>query len=167
MVAVQRFRDVLDQRRLDGADGSSAVESSDGRVVGTTVQPLHGAAGDIIKYGDDIRVVATLESAAGIDEWICAIQIDNSLGQKVFGTSTDRLDLKLPPLHGRIEIEFILKSSALGAGKYFVNTSLMDFVGRHLHDLSQATSFNTANDDRTTGMLLMPVEATITTETTG
>lgn len=157
MTAVAQFRDILDDRRIAEdaknvpAEADSVQETA--RVVSTEVCAVGREIGEVIEFGDDIRVVAYVESSTGLDNWICAIQIDNTLGQKVFGASTDRLETPLPPLRGMARVEFVLAHNALGSGKYFVNTSILDYASRHLHDLVQATSFSTSVFDRTTGMV--------------
>lgn len=165
MRAVAAFREILEGRRVDQEIIERAVANVDapvapvGRVLSTEVNAVGRGAEDTIEFGDDIRIVARVASDQDLHDWICAVQVDNTLGQKVFGTSTDRIDVVMPPLRGEVTVEFLLERNALGSGKYFINTSLMDSVGRHLHDLNQATSFNTSDYEATTGVLRMPVTA--------
>ena len=60
----------------------------------------------------------------------------------MFGTDTKRLGLHLSPLTGSATIEFLIRRNTLGTGKYFINASFMDSVEQHIHDLTQATTFN-------------------------
>ena len=166
MVAVAKFRDILEGRRLDedaarvGVTGREAHEPA-GRVLRTTVRAAGRQEGEEIRFGDDLVVTAEVEAREGLTDWLCAIQVDNTLGQKVFGTDTRRLGLEMPPLRGVARLEFIVESTTLGSGKYFVNTSLMDSAGRHLHDTPQATSFNMENYERMTGMVRGAVSASV------
>jgi ABC-2 type transport system ATP-binding protein len=166
MVAVAKFRDILEGRRRDedAARTGSADQKADGpagRVLRTTVHAAGRREGEEIRFGDDLIVTAEVEARETLTDWLCAIQIDNTLGQKVFGTDTRRLGLETPPLRGVARLEFIVESTTLGSGKYFVNTSLMDSAGRHLHDTPQATSFNTENYERMTGMVRGEVRASL------
>lgn len=167
--AVAVFRGILEDRRVaeDARSGGGSGESipspiPPGWVLSTEVCAVGREPGEAIRFGDDISIVVNLASDLGISEWSCSVEIDNTLGQKVFGVATDRLEAaEAPPLRGVVSVEFVLKNNALGAGMFIVNTSLLDSAGRHIHDLSQATSFTTTEDDQTTGMLRMDVSASV------
>ncbi len=168
MGAVARFRDLLEVRRvaeyqaMASAGGEAAVAlPPEGVVLSTEVRAVGREVGDEVQFGDDILVTALVASDEGVDDWLCAIQVDNTLGQKVFGTDTRRLGLDLPRLRGTARVEFTIENNTLGTGKYFVNTSFMDSASRHIHDLPQATSFNTAEYSRMTGMLRADVSAQV------
>lgn len=159
MRAVAAFRDILEERRVaevatqPAASEVAAARAPEGEVLSTSVHALGRDVGDAIEFGDDIRIVARVRASERIEDWLVAVQIDNTTGQKVLGTDTRRLGLDLPPLEGEQTIEFVLRRSAFGTGKYFINTSLMDSAGRHVHDLVQAASFDAASYERTTGVL--------------
>lgn len=164
--AVAAFRDILDERRVaeeaaGGAADSTVPALPAGWVLSAKVFAVGREHGETIQFGDDIRIAVDIASDLGIPEWSCGIQIDNTLGQKVFGVVTDRLQTESVPFRGVVRVEFVLKDNALGAGKYFVNAALLDPAGRHMHDLMQATSFSTTDDERTTGMLRMDASASI------
>ncbi len=161
MVGVAQFRDLLEERRVRDVVADEGESVPPGVVVSTSVRAVGRSVGEAIEFGDDIEVTAVVESERTLDDWLCAIQIDNTLGQKVLGTDTRRLGIETGSLHGRMTVRFILKASTLGSGKYFVNTSLMDSASRHLHDMPQATSFNAALYERTTGMLRTEAAAMI------
>jgi ABC-2 type transport system ATP-binding protein len=168
MGAVASFRDILEGRRV--AEDSAVTRSEgdpappEGVVVSTAVNALGRQPGETIQFEDDIRVVAEVVSETGVEDWLCAIQVDNTLGQKVFGTDTKRLGLRLAPLKGSATVEFLIRKNTLGTGKYFINTSFMDSVGRHIHDLTQAAAFNVADYEKTTGMLRADAEARVLTD---
>ena len=162
--AVAAFRELLEERRLaeDAADESSIPALPAGWVLSARASAVGRETGEAIQFGDDIRIAVDIASDLGIPEWACGIQIDNTLGQKVFGVVSDRLGAESVPFRGVVRVEFVLKDNALGAGKYFVNAALLDTAGRHMHDLMQATSFTTTDDERTTGMLRMDASAIVT-----
>lgn len=165
MGAVASFRDILEGRRVAEDTAATASHATpappEGVVLSTSVSAVGRQPGDTIQFEDDIRVVAEVASETGVDDWLCAIQVDNTLGQKVFGTDTKRLGLHLSPLNGSAKVEFLIRKNTLGTGKYFINTSFMDSVGRHIHDLTQAADFNVADYDRMTGMLRADAEARV------
>lgn len=164
MVAVARFRDLLEVRRVSEAADPARSRVPEGVVLSTVVHAVGREPGETIQFGDDIRIVAEVASDDGVDDWLCAIQVDNPLGQKVFGTDTRRLGIRTEPLRGRASVEFLIQANTFGSGKYFVNTSFMDSASRHIHDLPQATSFNTAPYERVTGMVRAESDARVTVD---
>jgi ABC-2 type transport system ATP-binding protein len=152
--AVAEFRDILEDRRQDEADAAPANTTvRAGRVLSATAGAIGRRAGASVEPGDDLKVSVTMEHADGLDDWVCALQIDNALGQVVYGTTSKRLGAVLEPLRGTRTVEFILRDARFGTGKYFVNASLMDSAGRHLHDFPQATSFDVPDYDLAVGVV--------------
>jgi ABC-2 type transport system ATP-binding protein len=148
--AVTEFRNILEGRRVLEAEAEAAVQASKhgevvaehGRVIGARAWADGREPGEPVEPGDDLRIEVTLEHDTGIDDWMCAIQIDNTLGQPVYGTTTARIGADVSRLKERRTVAFLLRDARFGAGKYFVNASLMDRAGRHLSDMPQACSFD-------------------------
>jgi len=142
--AVAAFRDNLEERRVAQEAASTIPKKAlpEGHVASAAISAVNGGVGEPIEPGSDLSVRVRLEAELPVTDWMCALQIDNSMGQIVYGTTSKRLGVHLTPLHGDREVEFILRDVRFGPGKYFANISLMDSSGRHLHDLPQATSFN-------------------------
>lgn len=151
--AVAQFRDILEDRRVAEADaGSTAPAPREAKIITASARSTGRPAGDLIRTGDDILVTVDLEFFNGPDRWSCALQIDNTLGQVAYGTTTKRMGLELTQLTGARTVEFRLKDTQFGSGKYFVNISLIDSAGRHFADLPQACSFDVANNPLAVGM---------------
>lgn len=158
--AVVAFRDILEDRRVAEADAQAAtgtaaaaavVSTREAQILAATAGPA-GRPGLPVQAGDDITVALKLDLVAAPDSWACAIQIDNTLGQVAYGTTTKRLGIELHQRSGTFTVEFTLSDSRFGTGKYFVNVSLIDSSGRHFADLSQACSFDVANNSLAVGM---------------
>lgn len=152
--AIAAFRDLLEDRRQE--DITSAPhnpELENGRVLSAEVRVAGRDAGEPAQPGDDIEITTTLSHTTGIDDWTCAIQIDNVMGQPVYGTTTKRVGLHLGPLHGERTIALTIRDARFSGGKYFVNVSLMDLAGRHLHDAPQAATFTVADQSDAAGSM--------------
>lgn len=149
--AVARFRDVLEERRID--EDEQQQERNSFHVVPRprptcTIEAFACPGGDAqgndnLSPGDDLNIKIHLDSSTQIDDWICAIQIDNTQGQAVYGTRTDSLDVLLTPLIGQRSVQFSLTDCQFGEGKFFVNVSILDSQGQHLFDAPQSCSFDT------------------------
>ncbi len=139
--AVAQMRDILEGRRLAALPAGQAEQQA--RIIGASACAVGRQVGDDVQAGDDLEIDIELESSIPLDDWMCAIQIDGSLGQIVYGTTTKRMGIPLTPLEGRRHVRFTLLDTRFGPGKYFVNVSLMDNAGRHVHDAPQAATFDT------------------------
>lgn len=141
--AVAQMRDILEERRVDElVDADPTIEVVLPHIHNTSVQAVGRALGDRVEHGDDLVVTTTFEYPELSPDWIGAIQIDNSSGQVVFGTSSRLLGRQLTPFTGLYTLQFTLKNLWLGTGKYFLNISMLDKSGRHLVDFPQAASFD-------------------------
>jgi ABC-2 type transport system ATP-binding protein len=144
--AVSAFRDILEERRQTELEVAPDAEASDGRVVSATVRAVGRAVNEPVQPGDDLEITVEVEHHGEITDWVCAVQIDNPLGQVVYGTTTKRVGTALRPLDSETRaVRLTLENVQFGPGKYFVNCSLMDWSGRHIHDFPQACSFHAAD----------------------
>ncbi|WP_323743458.1 ABC transporter ATP-binding protein [Agreia pratensis] len=165
-VATSEFRDILEEgRQADIAErlAEHPEEESLGeaRVVSATVRVEGKAEGESIEPGDDVTIAATFEHSAGLDGWVAAIQIDNGLGQVVYGTTSARVDLALPRLTSPQTVEFVIRNVNFGAGKYFVNVSLLSADGQHLADRPQISSFEVPYFSLATGTVFAVPEVRV------
>ena len=152
--AVVNFRNILEGRRIaeeEEAPVHAQVEQ-DARIISAGAHAVNRPSGEMIQMGDDLLVTTEVEHLTDTDEnWICAIQIDSTQGQAVYGTSTRLLGQKLVPVKGPRAVQFILRDTRFGTGKYFVNVSIMHPSGRHIADFPQACSFDVAHNPLAVG----------------
>lgn len=153
--AVSQFRDILEERRVSEVDaaGVPTAPVREARINVVSAKPADKTIGSVLDRGDDLVVTVQIEHYEAIEGWFCGIQIDNHLGQVVYGTTTKRAGVSLPAVTGPQTIELRLKQPQFGAGKYFVNVSLMDPAGRHFADLPQGTTFDVAQTPLAAGMM--------------
>ncbi|MGN6127495.1 MAG: ABC transporter ATP-binding protein, partial [Humibacter sp.] len=157
-IAVSRFRDLLEERRIAEKENATAEERRTGAVTAVSANAAGRAIGEVMKPGDDLELRVTVV-ADRLESWACRVQIDDPMGQKVFVTGTDWLDTPVPSVSGECEVTFVLRSPAFGGGKYFVNVALLDESGRTLYNIMQVTSFNVEPTPGTVGYVRIDVEA--------
>lgn len=138
--AVAAFRDILEERRL--ADLPAEEERATMAVTSVVAKADNpGPHGDFMA-GDGISIDVKIKSDRSMKDHIIGVQIDNTLGQAVWGTTNKRLGFQLPDLIGTNVVRFRIPDGRFGPGKYFVNLSIMNASGVHLHDWPQAASFD-------------------------
>jgi len=153
--AVSQFRDILEERRVSEVDaaGEPTAPPREARINVVAAKPAGKTVGAVLTEDEDLIVSVQIDHYQAIPGWFCGIQIDNAMGQVVFGTTTKRVGVDLPAVVGPQTIELRLARPQFGTGKYFVNVSLMDPAGRHFADLPQSTSFDVAEKPLAAGML--------------
>jgi ABC-2 type transport system ATP-binding protein len=154
--AVAKFRELLEGRRLEDeakARGLTIADLDRFRISDVRLH-IDGASSDgEATPGCDIQISLDLTVEAPVDGLRVAIQIDNTLGTPVYGTTTSRMGIDLASFIGSRTAVFELRDARFGPGKYFVNASLIDAAGRHLVDAPQAASFVAAPYDAVAGSL--------------
>jgi ABC-2 type transport system ATP-binding protein len=148
--AVGMMRKLMENRRLAATDSSTPAVTGP-RVLGATVRAAGAKEVREIRPGDDLTIELELDNDGDLRDWICAIQIDSSLGQVVYGTTSRRIRADLEPLDGPRRLRWTLRDAHFGPGKYFVNVSIMDGLSRHLFDAAQMASFDTADGGLSVG----------------
>ena len=159
--AVARFRDLLEERRIEEARGTG--DGAGPRVVSARVR---GGEHDVARLapGADLVVRIDLDSDRPVTRWKLGFQIDTTNGQLVYSTASTRLGAEMPPLHGPLSLEFALRDTRFGPGKYFVNVSIIDEHGTHLDDLVQATSFDGAPFPEADGTIRTEASVRVTSD---
>ena len=158
-VAVAHFRDLLEERRLAelGSTGTTAEQRRKGAITQVKATAVGRPAGEPLRDGDDLEIRVTMTSDH-LSSWACRIQIDDTWGQKVFVTGTDWLKAPSPSFEGKHDVVFVMRNPALGGGKYFVTSTLIDDRGRDLHGVMQATAFEVVNHPGTIGLVRVAVD---------
>lgn len=160
-VAVERFRDLLEESRVAERLASIDVDQRRrGAIVSCSVSGVGRPSGEPLESGDDLEIRLVLEAEA-LESWIVSVQIDDLMGQKVFETATDRLNVPPLPVTGERELRFLLRDLPLGGGRYFVNTLLRDTRGNDLHSSMQAASFEVVHDSRSSGFVSLDVDVVV------
>ncbi|QWL31848.1 ABC transporter ATP-binding protein [Rathayibacter toxicus] len=85
----------------------------------------HGSI--VVRSGESLEFDVTVRTNRPIDDWNVGMGIDTPLGQRVFGTNTERIGTPLKPVDGEMTITFTLPDVHLGPGNYAVHASAATF----------------------------------------
>lgn len=156
--AVSRFRDLLEERRLEHSALDKTHDSDD---IGSalSITATCSAEGRLphspLQLGDTLHVDIEIEGEVADENWMLSIQIDNTMGLRVFGAANDLIDLPLSPVDSHATFRFSITDTCFGEGKYFINVSVMNGEGQHLHDAVQSASFNVISPSTSRGVISM------------
>ena len=152
--AVAIMRDLLEDRRREEAADRDAARADGPQIASFSVAAGGRVIDEPVYPGDDLDIVIGLRTGASLPPgWFLGVQIDSALGQVVYGTTTRRLGVDLGALEGVRRVRLRLEDTRFGPGKYFVNVSIIDEVGRHIDDATQAASFSTSDDGTAVGVV--------------
>lgn len=121
---------------------------------------LDGADGPV-PAGHDLTVRVTVRSEGPIDGWNVAMDLQTPLGQLVYGTSTEVLEVPMPTLDGEAVVEFTLPDVRLIRGQYVVGVSLATFARGEVQRISNATRFTSAEPSRSIGVAAIEAGAVV------
>jgi ABC-2 type transport system ATP-binding protein len=162
--AVSMFRDLLEEDRIEELPEAERDVERVGVLESTTTQVVGKAPGTEVSPGDDLLVRVAFTEPADLRRWICSIQIDNALGQVVYGTNTLMLGDRVSTDAPTTAVEFLLRDVSFGAGKFFVNTSIIDRETRkHVQDTPQACSFDVPYYPLASGMVHIQPDVSLVT----
>lgn len=156
--AVARFRTILEDRRVELESPSQVIPAGPAiesvtvidAHTGRTIDPESPAT-----PGRDLVIEIVVSDDAGPESWMLALQVNNVHGQAVWGVGSDQIGVELPRIRGRQKISVALAAPMFGAGKYFVDVSVLAADATHLTDRPQATSFDVTAADISRGSVFV------------
>jgi ABC-2 type transport system ATP-binding protein len=140
-------------RQAEQLAGSGTEPQHQATVTGVRILDADGAALTEISPGDDVRLQVDVEAATTLEDWVLGVGIDTLAGQALYGTSTQLMGTRLPPLTGRGTYEVLLRDIHLGAGQYQVHGALAVWAGGEIHRLPQAATFTVQGNGRSVGLV--------------
>ncbi len=87
-------------------------------------------------------------------EWTTGFSIDNSTGQMVIASNTDRLDAPLPPIEaGEHHMDYRIDALHLGPGEFFINANTSPTIDVDTHVLWQGARFRMKGGEGNLGVV--------------
>ena len=109
---------------------------------------------DTVHPGEPLTVRVHMSADEPLEgPWGLMFWIESAMGQQIYQTSSRRLDMDLPRVHGGASFDFDIPSVALGEGAYSIGAAVSDRSGSELHRLPQAATLVVAGDGRELGFL--------------
>jgi ABC-2 type transport system ATP-binding protein len=162
---VRMLREGFEHERLDreNADGDHTGQARPASIIGTRL--THSATGEDahrVTAGASLRVEVALKAHRPLEDCVIGMGIETPLGQVVFGTNTERLNVPRIDLNpGEHSITFDLPNLQLGTGQYFVHASFGTLDTGELFRVPQAASFYVDDDTANAGVVSVVATASI------
>lgn len=147
---VAKFRDLLEQRRIEMFTLAAGPVSETGYVHAVEVGSVKGGPTATFVPGEDLRVRVTLGHPGGIRNWNVRLQVISSQGVVALSTNAAALGAKISPLTGNHSLEFVFPGAQLGSGTYKVNVAL-DIDDHSVQVLPRAATFAISPNPRSSG----------------
>jgi len=113
-----------------------------------------------IACGSPLTVRVHVSSPQPVEDWSLTFAIESRTGQSIYSTSSQRLGVHLPRLHGGASFDFTIPRTTIGAGVYTVGAILSDAHDTEIHRLPAAASLEIQADGREAGFLRLDPEMT-------
>jgi len=130
-------------------DGVRLLDSRSGAPVSTVVD------------GQSVQLEVTVSSDVEISDWIVGMGIEGNLGQAVFGTNTERLEVEVKPFIGTRTVVFDLPDLRLGTDRFTMHASFGTIPDGTFEKLPQAVAFDSTDGSRNVGTLAVNASATV------
>ncbi|MFT4028612.1 MAG: ABC transporter ATP-binding protein [Protaetiibacter sp.] len=132
------------------------------RIAAVAVGLGPGRDQELLHPGEPMRIEVELDSDVRVDDIVVGVGIETPLGQIVFGTNTERLDVPAFGVDaGSHRVAFDLGAMHLGQGQYFVHASFGTVEEGELFRVPQAASFEVETGDRNAGVVASSASVTI------
>jgi ABC-2 type transport system ATP-binding protein len=118
--------------------------------------------------GEPLTIEVELDVAHDIDDPVLAIEVYDTVGNRIYGADTDTLGAPMPALRGPVRVSFHMASVPLLDGAYPLVIHLKDrHQGRLLAFREQQDAFEVVNPSRVEGNVLLPFQVSVDEHTGG
>ncbi|MDF2916152.1 MAG: transporter [Microbacterium sp.] len=161
------MRDIMEGKRIgESAEAERAARQQPVRAQSLTVTKIEtldasGRVATTFHPGDAMILRIHVNAAEGAEQWTTGFSIDNSSGQMVIASNTERLDATLPPISaGDHFMDYRIGALHLGPGEFFINANTSPTIDVDTHVLWQGARFRMTGGEGNLGV----VEAAIAVE---
>ncbi|WP_243844379.1 ABC transporter ATP-binding protein [Salinibacterium sp. ZJ454] len=113
--------------------------------------------------GEPLQLSVLVDSVEPVDDVVVGMGIETPLGQVVFGTNTELLEVPISSIAGPTRVQFDLGEMHLGDGQYIVHASVGTRGTGEVARLDHAAHFYVRTGTRNVGLLDAPARVTIAT----
>jgi ABC-2 type transport system ATP-binding protein len=136
--------------------GGAAVSISDVRLT-ASARELSGQ----ISAGADLNIEVDHHVTDPMAGWLAGIDIQNALGQSVYGVNTAGLGLTMPVDAGDYTLKIALPQSALGSGRHLLYSTVVTENGDPIDATTNPVDFTVVQDLRGVGYLQFDARGTV------
>ena len=151
---IREFRAVMARRRTGLADETSTHEIE---IADVDLLDGQGRPNTMVAPGQSLSVQIELRSNKAIDDPVVVVGIHNARDEWVFTSDTERLNVDLGHLDGKLRVTFDLKAIPLLEGQYFLTIGVRDRANETVYDWhNRRYPFDVVRNVK--GGLVIPVE---------
>ena len=108
---------------------------------------------DVIQSGEGLAIDVAISVPAPSDSWIVGMGIENNIGQNIFGTNSERLNVMPTMIAGETVFRFEVDPLPLGEGQYFLHASFGTLAEGEMVRLVQAANFSVTETSNNNGVV--------------
>jgi ABC-2 type transport system ATP-binding protein len=151
---IREFRAVMARRRT-GLGEEAATH--DVEIAGVDLLDSKGGPNSMVAPGQSLSVQIELHAKQAVEDPVVVVGIHNARDEWVFTSDTERLDVNLGRLDGKLRVTFDLKAIPLLEGQYFLTIGVRDRANTVVYDWhNRRYPFDVVRNVK--GGLVIPVE---------
>lgn len=151
---IREFRAVMARRRTGLVDEAATHEID---IADVDLLDSKGSPNTMVAPGQSLSVQIELRSNTPIEDPVVVVGIHNARDEWVFTSDTERLEVKLGRLDGKLRVTFDLKAIPLLEGQYFLTIGVRDRANKVVYDWhNRQYPFDVVRNVK--GGLVIPVE---------
>ena len=108
---------------------------------------------DVMQSGEGLAIDVAISVPAPSDSWIVGMGIENNIGQNIFGTNSERLNVMPTMIAGETVFRFEVYPLPLGEGQYFLHASFGTLAEGEMVRLVQAANFSVTETSNNNGVV--------------
>ena len=151
---IREFRAVMARRRtgLESDEATGEVEIAEVELLDGQGRP-----NSMVAPGQSLAIQVELRANRPVDDPVVVVGIHNARDEWVFTTDTERLDVGLGRIDGKLRVTFELKAIPLLEGQYFLTIGVRDRANEVVYDWhNRRYPFDVVRNVK--GGLVIPVE---------
>ena len=153
---VRDFRSLMARRGL----GVEEAATREIEIAHVDLQDPKGEPKSMVAPGESLAVQVELKSNHPVDDPVVVVGIHNARDEWVYTTDTERLQIDLGRVDGKVRVTFELKAIPLLEGNYFLTVGVRDRAEQITYDWhNQRYPFDVVRHVR--GGLVLPVEVRV------
>jgi ABC-2 type transport system ATP-binding protein len=151
---IREFRAVMARRRTGVGEEAATHEVE---IADVDLLDSKGSPNSMVAPGQSLSVQIELHAKQPVEDPVVVVGIHNARDEWVFTSDTERLDVSLGRLDGKLRVTFDLKAIPLLEGQYFVTVGVRDRASDAVYDWhNRRYPFDVIRNVK--GGLVIPVE---------
>ena len=160
---IRVLREGFEEARLEDESSHAPETAASLSIESASLEFAGQDSGGVLGHDRKLRLNVIIKATAPIKDVIVGMGVETPLGQVVFGTNTELLNVPIPAFGDSASVSFDLADLHLGEGKYVVHATVATRSEDEVSRVSHAGYFYVRTGTHNTGVVDATVSASVLT----